>query len=54
VDKPFGKIGRKNICNLAGMGLDKVTFDWFGKTLTADLIRKNLKRTFCLVIKPLI
>jgi len=41
VDKSLGKIGRKHLCNWAGMTLDNVTFDWLGKTLTDDFIRKT-------------
>jgi len=46
IDMSLGRIGRKNFCNWTNLALGNVGFDWFGKNLTDDMIRKNLKKTF--------
>jgi len=46
IDMSLGRIGRKNFCNWTNLALGNVGFDWFGKNLTDDTIRKNLKKTF--------
>jgi len=35
----------KTSANWTNLALENVDFDWFGKNMTDDMIRKNLKKT---------